>query len=152
MTMTRQPPKPENMQFDEIGVGRNAQFTHTVTERDIELFTELTGDYHPLHHDDDYAAQTQFGSRITQGLLTASFISRIIGMHLPGKRALYLSQDLKFIRPVHIGDTLNVIGTITAKETEKRDTIVIKTDIYNQDDTLVLTGTAKVWVRSDNNK
>lgn len=143
-------PEPKFYTFDSIFVGQKEEFFHKVTEKDIDLFTELTADYHPIHHDDEYAEKSNFGSRITQGLLTASFISRLIGMHMPGRQALYLSQDMKFVRPVHIGDTIRIIGTVTEKTSEKRNTIILKTEIFNQNDTLVLTGNAKIWVRGQN--
>ena len=144
-------PSAIDLSFDDIEVGSTAAFSHNVTKRDLDLFSELTGDYHPLHHDEEYAKTTPFGGCILQGLLTASFISRLIGMHLPGRRALYLSQDMKFIRPARVGDALSVAGTVVAKASAGgKSTITLRTDIHNGDGTLLLTGHAKVLVRNEN--
>ncbi len=101
--------------FDDIKVGLAETFEHRITENDIDIFGELTGDFNPLHYDEEYTKATRFKGRIVQGLLTASFISRTIGMLLPGKHALYLSQELKFIKPVKPGDILKITGTVIEK-------------------------------------
>ena len=140
---------PADMTFDDIKRGQEASFTHTVTQKDVDLFTELTGDRHPLHHDEEYARRTQFGGKIVQGLLTASFLSRLIGIYLPGERALYLSQHVKFIKPVRTGDRLTVTGKVIDKKATKRNKITLKTEITNQNGILVLSGHAVVMIREE---
>lgn len=146
--MNTNPAKPVYLSFKDIKVGQEASFKRTVTEQDIDRFSEITGDYNPLHFDDDYARCEQFDGRILPGLLTASFISRLIGMLLPGKQALYLSQEIKFVKPVYVGDTLSIKGTVLEKIPGKRDKIVLQTEITNQHDDVVLAGSARIMVRS----
>lgn len=147
LAMKQNLPQPEYFRFEEISVGQTAAFERTINDRDLQLFAEITGDFNPLHFDDEYARQTQFGGRIIPGLLTASFLSRLIGMMLPGRQALYLSQDFKFIKPVYIGDRLTITGTVIEKLPGSKNCMLLKTDIVNQDKNLVVTGTAKVMVR-----
>ncbi|GAG15112.1 unnamed protein product, partial [marine sediment metagenome] len=111
------------------------------------LFTEISQDFNPLHFDDEYARREQFDDRIIPGLLTTSFISRLIGMLLPGKQALYRSQEVTFKKPVYIGDTLVIKGTVMEKIAGKKNIIVLKTEIINQNGIVVLSGSAKVIVR-----
>ncbi|KPK90643.1 hypothetical protein AMJ80_08150 [bacterium SM23_31] len=146
--MNKNPAKPVFLGFKDIEVGREALFTRTVTEQDIDRFAEITGDYNPLHFDDDYARREQFDGRILPGLLTASFISRLIGMLLPGKQALYLSQEIKFVKPVYTGDTLLIKGTVLEKIPGKKNKIVLQTEIKNQHDAVVLAGSARILIRS----
>lgn len=140
-------PKPAVLRFDEIEIGTEAYFNRTITEKDLQLFAEITGDYNPLHFDEEYARKTRFKKRIAPGLLTSSFYSRLIGMVLPGRQALYLSQEFKFVKPVFIGDTLTVKGAVAEKIPGKNNCIILDTEITNQDNILVLTGKARVMIR-----
>ena len=101
-------------------VGQTASFSRTVTETDIVMFAGLSGDYNPVHMDREYAADTRFGQRIAHGLLTSSFLSRLLGMELPGKESVYLEQTLKFTKPVFIGDTITARAEILEIDYEKR--------------------------------
>lgn len=92
--------------IDDFHPGQHAAFTKTFTDADVERFIAITGDVNPLHVDDGYAAQTKFGRRVLHGMLTASLFSTMVGMLLPGTGAIYRSQTLHFLRPVHIGDTV----------------------------------------------
>jgi 3-hydroxybutyryl-CoA dehydratase len=92
--------------IDEIRVGESAQISKTITEGDIELFARATGDFNPVHLDQSYAEKTSFKGRIAHGLLSVGFFSTILGNILPGHGTIYLSQEVKFIAPVRIGDTL----------------------------------------------
>jgi 3-hydroxybutyryl-CoA dehydratase len=94
--------------FEELSLGMRETITKTVTHDDIVSFAHLSGDHNPLHLDNDFAAQTQFGKRIAHGLFTASLISAIIGTHMPGPGAVYLHQSLNFKGPVHIDDEVLV--------------------------------------------
>lgn len=105
----------KDLSFDEIKVNDSASFSRTWTEKDVAIFSKLSGDANPLHMDDAYARTTSFGRRLVHGMLVASLCSRFVGMYLPGKRCLYLSQTLFFKRPVFVGDTVSVFGSVIAK-------------------------------------
>jgi 3-hydroxybutyryl-CoA dehydratase len=99
--------------LEDLAVGRSAERTHVVTAADIDAFAAVTGDANPVHLDEAYAAQTRFGGRIAHGMLAAGFISAVLGMQLPGPGAIYLSQALRFRRPVRIGDEVVARAEIT---------------------------------------
>jgi 3-hydroxybutyryl-CoA dehydratase len=101
---------------EDIEIGQSASYSRTVTERDIELFGEATGDMNPVHFDESYAATTPFKTRIAHGMLTAGFFSTVLGTKLPGAGSIYVSQTLSFKAPVRIGDTVEAVCTVTAKE------------------------------------
>lgn len=101
---------------EDIEIGQAAAYARTVTERDIQLFGEATGDMNPVHFDEAYAATTPFKTRIAHGMLTAGFFSTVLGTKLPGAGAIYVSQTLSFKAPVRIGDTVEAVCTVTAKE------------------------------------
>ena len=140
-------PKPVVLRYDEIELGKEEFFTRTITEKDLQQFAEITGDYNPLHFDEEYASKTRFKKRIAPGLLTSSFFSRLIGMVLPGRQALYLSQEFKLVKPVFIGDTLTIKGAVADKIPGKNNCIILDTEITNQDNILVLTGKARIIIR-----
>jgi 3-hydroxybutyryl-CoA dehydratase len=124
-------------------IGTRAERTRTITEADIVDFAEVSGDHNPLHLDPHYAAQTPFGGCIAHGFLTASIISAILGMELPGPGSIYLGQTLKFLAPVHVGDTVTAGVEVIALREDKR-IVTLRTDCIIQDGTLVLTGEATV--------
>ena len=97
------------MTIQEITLGNCASTTKTVTETDVYLFAGITGDLNPAHTNEVSASQTPFGGRIAHGILGAGFISAVLGMKLPGPGTIYLGQELKFTRPVHIGDRKSVV-------------------------------------------
>ncbi len=105
--------------LEDLSVGQSADLTMTVTEKGIESFAEVTGDNNPVHLDEAYAAGTPFKTRIAHGMLSAGYISAVIGTKLPGPGAIYISQALRFKRPVKIGDEVTATATITAIDTEK---------------------------------
>ncbi len=90
-------------------MGMRESVMRTVTASTVTLFAEVSGDVNPIHLSDDYAAQTRFGQRIAHGMFTASLISAVIGTRLPGAGAVYLSQTLRFLAPVRIGDVVAAI-------------------------------------------
>jgi 3-hydroxybutyryl-CoA dehydratase len=124
-------------------VGARATRTRVISDKDVRLFARVSGDHNPIHLDDEYAIQSAFGGRIAHGLLTASLISALLGMQLPGPGAIYLSQSLKFMAPVRIGDTLTASVEVVAVRQEKR-LVTLRTDCLNQDGVLVLTGEAMI--------
>ncbi|MBU4433305.1 MAG: MaoC family dehydratase [Alphaproteobacteria bacterium] len=105
--------------LEELSVGQSADLVRTVGEADIIAFAAVTGDNNPVHLDADYAATTAFGERIAHGMLSAGYISAVIGTQLPGPGAIYMSQSLRFKRPVKIGDEVTARATITEIDTAK---------------------------------
>ncbi|WP_184722709.1 MaoC family dehydratase [Caulobacter sp.] len=99
--------------LEDLEVGQSAELVRTVGEADIVAFADVTGDTNPVHLDAEYAATTSFGQRIAHGMLSAGYISAVLGTQLPGPGAVYLAQSLKFKRPVKIGDTVTAIVTVT---------------------------------------
>jgi 3-hydroxybutyryl-CoA dehydratase len=99
--------------FDELTVGQTAEMSRVVGTGDIETFAEVSGDRNPVHLDEAYAKTTTFGERIAHGMLSAAYISALLGTKLPGPGAIYLSQSLRFRRPVRIGDL--VVARVTVK-------------------------------------
>jgi 3-hydroxybutyryl-CoA dehydratase len=100
--------------LEDLSVGQSAELVRTVAEADIVAFAEVTGDSNPVHLDADYAATTNFGERIAHGMLSAGYISAVLGTTLPGPGAIYLSQSLAFKRPVKIGAEVTARVTVTA--------------------------------------
>jgi 3-hydroxybutyryl-CoA dehydratase len=105
--------------FDELSVGDAAEMSFSVTEQVIEAFAEVSGDDNPVHLDEDFAKTTSFGTRIAHGMLSGAYISAVIGTRLPGYGSIYLSQTMRFRRPVKIGDEVSVKATITALDADK---------------------------------
>ena len=133
----------EDRKSRSFAIGESAFFTKTITEADIDAFGNLSGDRNPIHFDEEYSALTRFKQRIAHGLLSTSFISTVIGMQLPGPGAIYLSQEVKFLKPVFIGDAITARAEVTAFNEQKR-VITLKTECVNQDGVAVITGEAKV--------
>lgn len=129
--------------FDELNVGDSAGFTKTVSEADIYLYAGITGDFNPAHVNEQYASGTLFKTRIAHGMLTAGFISAVLGMQLPGPGTIYLSQTLSFTAPVRIGDTIMATVTVAEKMEEKKR-LRLSTVCTNQDGKTVLDGEAVV--------
>lgn len=129
--------------FDELAVGDTGRFAKTVTEADIYLFAGITGDLNPAHIDEAYAQGTFFKTRIAHGMLSAGFISAVIGTQLPGPGTVYMRQTLDFLAPVRIGDTVTATVEVIEKQTDKKR-IRLRTSCYNQEGTKVLDGEALV--------
>ncbi|MBI1245083.1 MAG: (R)-hydratase [Alphaproteobacteria bacterium] len=132
--------------FEDLKVGQTAAFAKTVTETDIVLFAGITGDNNPVHINEIFASATPFSGRIAHGMLTASFVSTVLGTRLPGPGAIYLSQTLRFKAPVRAGDTVVARATVKELVPEKRR-CTLETKIY-VDDKVVLEGEAVVLVSS----
>lgn len=122
-------------------VGERESFTKTVTEADVKAFADLIGDFNPLHMDAEYARRSRFGRRVVHGMFTGGMISAVLGNKLPGPGAIYLSQQIEFLAPVYIGDTITATVEVTGWRPDKR-IITLKTDAYNQSATQVVTGKA----------
>jgi 3-hydroxybutyryl-CoA dehydratase len=134
--------------IDQLNIGDRASISQQITERDVIRFAELTGDINPIHMDKFYAEQTIFGERIAHGMLTASLISAVLGMKLPGPGNIYISQSLKFRAPVKFGDVIEAEVEVIEKIPE-RNRVRLRTTCRNQDDTVVLEGEAVVIPRSE---
>ena len=129
--------------IDELRIGETQRFAKTISESDVYGYAGITGDLNPAHIDEQYAGNTFFKTRIAHGMLTAGFISAIIGTKLPGPGTIYISQTLNFKAPVRIGDTITAFVEVSEIVMEK-NRVRLKTTCVNQDDTLVLDGEAVV--------
>jgi len=125
--------------IDQLHVGDAAEFAKTVTETDIYLYAGITGDFNPAHVNEAYAKNTFFKTRIAHGMLTAGFISAIIANQLPGPGTIYMKQELSFLAPVRIGDTITARVEVLELLAEK-NRVRLKTTCSNQDGVMVLTG------------
>jgi len=128
-----------------IKVGDTASVTKTITEADIQIFGDLTGDHNPLHFDKEHARRTRFHRPISHGMLTGSLFSPIIAHQLPGEGAIYLSQSLRFVAPVFAGDTIMSQLTVT-RVREDRQIITLEGVATNQKGEVVITGESVVLV------
>ena len=106
--------------LEDLSVGMSEVFTKEIAETDITLFADISGDTNPVHLDEDFASRTIFGGRIAHGMLTASFISTVLGTQLPGPGCIYLSQNLRFKAPVRPGDVVETRVTVKEIVSEKR--------------------------------
>jgi 3-hydroxybutyryl-CoA dehydratase len=105
--------------LEDLEVGQTAELTRTVAEGDLTAFAQVTGDANPLHLDEAYAAATPFKGRVAHGMLSAGYISAVLGTQLPGPGAIYVSQTLSFRRPVRIGDAVTARVKIIAIDTAR---------------------------------
>ena len=125
-------------------VGNTARRARKVSQRDIELFTELTGDRNPLHYDAAAAAATRFGGIVVQGGVTTSLLNAVVAEDLPGPGSVFLHVDWRFRAPVHPGD--EITAEVEVLETrEDKPLTKLRTTIVDQEGTVVLEGTALVW-------
>lgn len=131
--------------FDAIQVGDSRSLTRTISEADVRRFVEMTGDDNPLHVDRQFAETTAFKDIVVHGMLGAAFISTVIGTQLPGPGALWVAQNLEFLAPVRLGDTLTVLCTVLKKH-ERDRLLELETTIRNQHGQTVLSGQGKVKV------
>ena len=131
-----------------IRVGDMAEFSKTITDEDVHVFADLTGDHNPIHLDDSYASGTRFGRRIAHGMLSASLISSVLANRLPGRGTVYLSQSLKFVAPVYLDDTVTARVTVTGIR-EDKPVATLETICVNQRGETLLTGEAVVLFDKD---
>ncbi|MHA1266424.1 MAG: MaoC family dehydratase [Candidatus Helarchaeota archaeon] len=132
----------EEKTYDEIKVGDKAVFTKTITEADDYLFAGITGDFNPMHVDEEYAKKTQFGGRICHGALSVGLISAVLGMKLPGPGCIYGGQTVRFTLPIHHGDTVSAHAEVIEKYTKKegklkflkiKTTVIVDNCVKNPD-------------------
>lgn len=108
-------PQTEGYKYEDIEIGMSAESAHTITEEDIEMFAQVSGDRNPLHMDAEFAKDTVFGQRIAHGALSASFISGILGNDLPGPGSVFIALSMRFRRPVFIGQEVIARAEVTEK-------------------------------------
>ncbi len=130
--------------LEDLSTGMKAAFAKTITEADVLMFAAVSGDTNPLHLNADFAEQTRFEKRIVHGMLTTSLWSTLVGTRLPGPGSAYMSQEINFLKPVHIGDTVTAMVTITRIVAEKQRVFLHAEAFVG--DRLVAVGQAKVWV------
>ncbi len=129
----------KGLSIQDLFVGQQEELSRLVTQDDINRFGEVTGDQNPVHHDPEFAANTIFKKPIAHGILSAGFISAVIGTKLPGPGSIYLSQNLKFLRPVYPGDEIKAIATVRELFPEK-NRVLLATECLNQHNETVATG------------
>ena len=129
----------------DFAIGEKAQLSRSVSDDDIRRMADISGDFNPVHMDDDFAARTRFKGRIAHGLFSAGLISAALGTKLPGPGSVYLKQELKFLYPVRAGDTLTAEVEVTAWRPDKR-IITLSTRCLNQDGRDVVDGEAVLLV------
>ena len=127
-----------------LTIGQSASFTKRITENDINAFAEISGDFNPIHVNEEAAKKSVFGRRIAHGMLSASFISAVLGMYLPGEGTIYLGQDLKFLKPVDIGDEITAKVTVAEVVNEDKGIYKLSTQCFNQKEEMVIDGEATV--------
>lgn len=138
----------EGKTIKQINVSDYAENKHMINSQIIEKYAETVGDKNPVHLDDVFAAKTPFKKRIAHGMLIAGYISEAIGMELPGPGCIYAKQELLFTKPVYIGDEITVRIEVVGKNEEK-NRVELSTICYNQDEEIVIKGTAVVLPRRE---
>jgi 3-hydroxybutyryl-CoA dehydratase len=130
---------------DDFIVGVSANLSREITEGDIQRMAEITGDYNPLHMDEDFAKRTRFKGRIAHGVFSVGLISAVLGTKLPGPGSIFLRQTLDFLYPVRAGDVLTAEVEVISWQADKR-IIALKTRCLNQDGRVVVSGEAVLLV------
>jgi 3-hydroxybutyryl-CoA dehydratase len=130
--------------FPDLKIGMKATTSRTITETDLRNFSGVSGDTNPMHLNEEFAKQTMFGKCIVHGMLTASLLSNVIGNQLPGPGCIYLSQTIKFMAPVYVGDTVYATATVEELFSEKRR-VRLKTQCF-VGEKVVIDGEALVLV------
>ena len=140
--------KPSEYSFDEIELGMQKSFKVDISKNMFDVFGHDTGDYNPLHMSEEYASSTSFKKRVCSGMFLSSFFSRLVGMYLPGKHALHISQSLNFVNPCFIGEMITVEGKVVDKSPATK-IIKLETTITNESGKRIIDGKAQVIVRDD---
>jgi len=140
--------KPSEYSFDEIELGMQKSFKVDISEDMLDDFAKLSGDDNPLHTNEEYASSTSFKKRVCSGMFLSSFFSRLVGMYLPGKHALHISQSLNFVNPCFIGEMITVEGKVIDKSPATK-IIKLETTITNESGKRIIDGKAQVIVRDD---
>ena len=134
--------------FDQIDIGLTKEFDVIITQSLVDDFAKISGDYSPIHMNEEFAKLTKFGKKIVHGILLASLLSRMVGMYLPGKYALYSSQTLEFHNPCFVGDKITVSSIVNDKS-ESTKIIKVESKITNEKKDILLYGEGRIIVRDD---
>lgn len=141
------PHRPDGKTIDELGVGDSASLTRRLSQADIDVFAQISGDDNPAHVDEAWASQSPFKGRVVHGVLTAGLVSAVLGTQLPGPGAIYMSQTLRWLAPVRPGDVLT--ATVTVKEIIAEKGRVVLDTVVSRGEEAVLVGEALVMPRRD---
>lgn len=128
-----------------LKIGDSFSTSREVTDELVRKFADVSGDYNPLHLDDEFAANTRFGKRIAHGMLSGAFISAVLGYELSDRKIVYLSQTLKFTKPVFIGDTVTATATVISIR-EDKPVVTLETVCTNQNGDVLVKGEAAVMI------
>ncbi|MFC6346637.1 MaoC family dehydratase [Vagococcus carniphilus] len=135
----------ESVTQDNIQLGQIAEKSKRITESDVDLFAQTTGDMNPAHTDEEYAKTSIFKTKIAHGMLGAGLISATLGMDLPGPGTIYLGQDLKFLHPIYFDDVIVAkVEVVNLIDKKKFIMAELRTTVVNQDGDLIIDGTATV--------
>ena len=132
--------------YNDIFIGQKESFRVKITESMVETFGNFSGDLNPLHMDIKFAESSSFKKRVVHGMLLSTFFSQLVGMHLPGKNALYFSQTLNFRAPCYIYDEIEIVGEVIEKS-DSTKIITLTTSIFNKSKICLIDGVAKIIVR-----
>ena len=132
------------MLINEITVGMEAHYSQTITDSDVKMFAGVSGDKNPIHMSDEYAETSRFKKRIVHGLMLASYFSSLFGTRLPGEGCVYVSQNLKFKKPVYLGDTVTAMVIVTSVDFNKQR--VFFRTICRVKNRIVIDGTAELYL------
>jgi 3-hydroxybutyryl-CoA dehydratase len=130
--------------LEEIKVGMSASYSQTITDADIKDFSGISGDKNPVHMDEIYAKESRFERRIAHGMLSASFFSALFGTQLPGHGCVYVGQELKFRKPVYIGDTVTATIEVTSVDINRRR--IFFNTYCKLGKSKVITGAAEIYI------
>lgn len=136
------------MKYEEFTVGQEHHEYHFVTQEEINAFAQISGDKNPLHIDPEFASKSIFGKPIAHGMFGLSLISAALGMNFPGFGTIYMGQDAKFLKPIFIGETVDIILTVKNLEPEKKR-LLITTRVINENNDVAIEGEARVQYNPD---
>ena len=133
----------KSIRIEDISIGMEASYSQTITDADVKQFSGLSGDKNPIHMDDDYAKNSRFKKRIAHGLLSASFFSALFGTQIPGEGCVYVSQSLKFLRPVFLENTVK--AKVSVKKINLKSRRIIFKTTCEVNNIIVITGEAEIY-------
>ncbi len=127
----------------ELNVGDFAESIKRIEDKDVVMFSEVSGDKNPVHLDEDYASTTRFKHRIAHGHLVSSLFSALLGTELPGEGSIYLAQDIRYLKPVYLNDEIRAVVKVIECDTT-RNRVKLETNAYNQNNEMVISGMAEI--------
>ena len=127
----------------ELNVGDFAESIKRIVDKDVVMFSEVSGDRNPVHLDEEYASTTRFKHRIAHGHLVSSLFSALLGTELPGEGSIYLGQDIRYLKPVYLNDEIRAVVKVVECDTT-RNRVKLETNAYNQNNEMVISGMAEI--------